>query len=676
MDMEHSLKILAIDDLRDNLISMGAVIRDAFPDAKVSLASSGPDGIALAYQDDPDVILLDVIMPGMDGFAVCRKLKADKQLQHIPVVFVTALKTDRESRIRALEAGAEGFLSKPIDDMELTAQIRAMAKIKEANNRKREETRLLASLVQEQSAELLEELRQREQAEKMLRVSEANLHALIENTDASIVSRDQEGRVIVFNKSFATLIRKLFNVEARPGMRTTDYLPKEEQGYWNRILEHVLTGQQHREEFAWDFGGDVRHFELSLTPIQAGGQIIGSTEFTRDITQRKQIEIEKEKLQSQLLQSQKMESVGRLAGGVAHDYNNMLAVIFIEVELLRSRLPEGSPLLEYVEEILLAAMRSRDITRQLLAFSRQQIIAPKPCNLNTLIQEIEKSLIRLIGEDISLNVSLDPDPGQILIDPSQIDQILINLAVNARDAMPDGGRISIETSPCELDEEYCAKQLECSPGNYVCLTVRDTGIGMETETLANIFEPFFTTKEVGKGTGLGLATVFGIVKQNHGSITVESEVGVGTTFRIYFPRLPEVQKTQETVQTTSSVVAGTETILLVEDDESLRHATAAILATLGYRITAAANPSEALSFIENGDIPFDLLLTDVVMPGMSGAQLRDIMVAKKPDIKVLFMSGYTSEAIARKGVLDEGVSFIQKPFSVDDLAKKIREIMS
>lgn len=384
---------------------------------------------------------------------------------------------------------------------------------------------------------------------------------------------------------------------------------------------------------------------------------------------------ERMKLETQLIQSQKMESVGRLAGGIAHDYNNMLAVIFISLELIKTELSPDSPLLEPLQEIERAAVRSRDITRQLLAFSRKQVIAPKPTDLNSLIPEMLKSLSRLLGEDIEMRFNLQHGLGRIMVDPSQIDQILVNMSVNARDAMPHGGKLTFETANVDLDEDYCRLRPDSRPGRYVRLSISDNGVGIDKEALANIFEPFFTTKDVGQGTGLGLATVFGIVKQNDGFIEVTSEVGSGTSFRIYIPRMAESEEVQEEVSEDVPVTRGTESILLVEDDEMLCEVTQKTLETFGYKVLAVSSPVKAIDIISRKEIQIDLLLTDVVMPGMNGAQMRDRILAVKPDLKVLFMSGYTSDAIVHRGVLDEGIAFIQKPFKIQELARKVRHIL-
>ncbi len=395
----------------------------------------------------------------------------------------------------------------------------------------------------------------------------------------------------------------------------------------------------------------------------------------KDITERKLAAAEKERLESQLRQAQKMESVGRLAGGVAHDFNNMLSVILGYAELTKSKLPDGHPLVNYLSEIEKAGIYSRDITRQLLTFSRKQIIEPMLVNLNDRITGTKKTLARLIGEDIDLRFYPKTDLDMVRIDVSQFDQILMNLAVNSRDALPDGGKLTIETSHVTLDEAYCRKHLGFILGDYVMLAVSDNGTGMDRETLSHLFEPFYTTKEVGKGTGLGLATVYGIVKQNNGFINVYSEPGQGTSFKIYFPRISEEEKEESGKARKPEVTTGTGTILLVEDDAMVRGMTAEILEEIGYTVLIADNPRKALLLCENRDTCIDLLITDVVMPDMKGTELRDRIESLRPGTKVLFMSGYTTNSIVHHGVLEEGVNFIQKPFTIQDLAAKVRHVI-
>ncbi|MBU0962258.1 MAG: response regulator [Proteobacteria bacterium] len=393
-----------------------------------------------------------------------------------------------------------------------------------------------------------------------------------------------------------------------------------------------------------------------------------------DITEKVQFEQEKQKLERQLLQAQKMEAVGTLAGGIAHDFNNMLSVIIGYVELLNDKFPKESFVLADLAEIEKAALRSRDTTRQLLAFSRQQAIAPKAINLIDHIGKLEKTLGRLIGEDIDLLVRTEKDLWEINFDPSQVDQILINLAVNARDAMLNGGKVTIEAENVVLDEEYCLIHHEAIPGEYVLLMVSDNGSGMDTETLSHAFEPFFTTKKIGKGTGRGLATVFGIIKQNEGLIDVYSEPGQGTTFKIYIPKtMAGAQPKEKEKRSLDDSVTGT--VLLVEDDKMVCEMTQKMLENLGYNVLVAENPTAALSLCEKSAVVINLLLTDVIMPDMNGAELRDRIFALCPEIKLLFMSGYTATIISRHGVLDSGLKFIQKPFSKKELAQKVADAL-
>ena len=397
--------------------------------------------------------------------------------------------------------------------------------------------------------------------------------------------------------------------------------------------------------------------------------------FAFDITDFKRAEAEKEKLQAQLQQAMKMEAVGRLAGGVAHDFNNLLTVITGYSELLLQKIEKESPMREEVKEIQRAGERAASLTQQLLAFSRKQIIEPKVLQLDSLVAEMHKMLTRLIGEDIALQAITGRSLGSVKVDPGQFQQILMNLVVNARDAMPDGGKITIETGNVDLDEGYCALHPYVKPGRFVMLAVSDTGKGMSEEVKAQIFEPFFTTKERGSGTGLGLATTYGAVKQAGGSIEVYSEVGIGTAIKIYLPRVEGEVVEPLKSDRRSHLPGGTETVLLVEDEETLRTLCERILGDLGYRVLPARNGAEAIALAHASADRIDLLLTDVVMPGMNGSELATQLVLGYPELKVLFMSGYPDDAIGKHGVLDEGMSFIGKPYTPVALARKVREVL-
>ena len=387
-----------------------------------------------------------------------------------------------------------------------------------------------------------------------------------------------------------------------------------------------------------------------------------------DITERKQLE-------EQFHQAQKMEAVGRLAGGVAHDFNNLLTAILGSADLVLDSLPPGGPAREEVEEIRKAAVRAADLTRQLLAFSRQQVIAPVVLNPNDVVANMDKLLRRLLGEDVELRAALAPELAAVKADPSQLEQVVLNLAVNARDAMPNGGRLTIETQNVELDQEYVQGHLSAQPGAYVMLAVSDTGVGMDAATQARIFEPFFTTKEKGKGTGLGLATVYGIVKQSGGWIWVYSEPGHGTTFKVYFPRALEAAAPVAPSPASPVSVRGSETVLVVEDEEVIRNLVRKVLTANGYTVLVAANGRDAEQVAGQHDGAIHLLVTDVVMPGMNGREVAQRLAGARAGIKVLYLSGYTDDAIVHHGVLEPGVAFLQKPFTPAVLGRKVREVL-
>lgn len=448
----------------------------------------------------------------------------------------------------------------------------------------------------------------------------------------------------------------------------------------DRVAADILESARTLETFYCEFRVILPRQGLRWRWSQAQPQRLddGSTLWhgiISDITERKQAEQEKAKLQAQLLQSQKMESVGRLAGGVAHDFNNMLGVILGHAEIAMDQVDPAQPLHADLQEIRNAANRSADLTRQLLAFARKQVISPKVVDLNDTVAGMLKMLQRLIGEDIHLVWQPDVSLRPIRVDPSQIDQLLANLCINARDAIAGVGKLTIETGNTSFDEDYCADHAGFVPGEYVLLAVSDDGCGMDKEILDKLFEPFFTTKGVGKGTGLGLATVYGIVKQNNGFINVYSEPGKGTTFRIYLPRYIGQAEQIQRQEMPEPILRGQETILLVEDEPTLLELSKILLETQGYRVLAAGAPSEAIRLAGEYSGAIHLLMTDVVMPEMNGRDLADKMLSLNPNLRCLFTSGYTADVIAHHGVLDENVHFIRKPFSRKDLAAKVREAL-
>jgi PAS domain S-box-containing protein len=456
-----------------------------------------------------------------------------------------------------------------------------------------------------------------------------------------------------------------------------------EADFWQNHIHS--EDRQHIVELSRKSIGEGKDYSLEYRALAADGRVVWLQDIVRlvrdssgrvcqlrgvmvDITARRQLEEE-------FLQAQKMEAVGRLAGGVAHDFNNLLTIISGYVELVLEKMEAVSPLKPHVEEIKKASDRAAGLTRRLLAFSRRQAIMPQVLNLGEVAAGTEKMLRRLIGEDIELVLQSDPVLGSVRADPAQIEQILVNLAVNARDAMPQGGKIVIETSNVHLDEAFASSHAAVTPGPYVMLAVSDTGTGMEARVRAHVFEPFFTTKERGKGTGLGLATVYGIVKQSDGNIWVYSQPGVGTTFKIYLPRVDVVPESRPQAAAPGPRVRGSETILLVEDEDAVRSLVRGLLEKEGYQVLEASRPSEALALNEQHEGRIHLILSDVVMPQMNGPQLAEKLVSMRPDTRVLYMSGYTDNAIIHYDILDQGTPFLQKPFSHETLAHKVREVL-
>jgi two-component system cell cycle sensor histidine kinase/response regulator CckA len=419
------------------------------------------------------------------------------------------------------------------------------------------------------------------------------------------------------------------------------------------------------------------HYYVSrATPVfEDDGSIREWVGALTDVTERRRAEEALKESEEQLRQAQKLESVGRLAGGVAHDFNNMLTAINGYSDLTLRSLPPDDPLRGNLEEIKKAGERSAQLTRQLLAFSRQQILQERVLELNQVVIETNAMLKRVIGENYQLTSVLDQSSGKIKADPGQLSQVILNLVVNSSDAMPDGGQITIETQNVQLDDSYATQHISVSPGEYVMLAVSDTGCGIDEDTMQHIFEPFFTTKGVGKGTGLGLSTVYGIVKQSGGNIWVYSEVGNGTTFKLYFPRVEDEIKVPQPGLSSEGLQQGSETILLVEDEDLVRALSRDTLESCGYVVIEASNGVEALALIEKQEIKIDLLLTDVVMPQMGGRELAEKLLAKFPRVHVLFTSGYTDDAIVRHGIIAKGTNFIQKPFTLDALARKVRETL-
>jgi PAS domain S-box-containing protein len=784
---DRPARILIVDDERNDRQLLEVMLgSEGFT---LSTAASGEDALAMVAQQPFDLVLLDIRMTGMDGCEVTARMKRNPATRHIPIIMVTAM-DDREARMLGLGAGAEDFLSKPVDRAELRVRVRNLLRLKAYGESYDTYSQMLEGEVVSRTADLVERT-------ATLEALRRQYELVLDSIADGVYGIDLAGRITIENQVAAHMFGwEGLEIVGRFAHEAVHHSRADGSPYpWEEcpIYATLGDGQVRRvtDEVFWRADGRPFPVEYLAAPTRdAEGRIAGVVVTFRDLTARKDAErqrreseeqyrllfdsnphpmyvvdtetlaflavneaavhhyghsraellgmsitelgppeqvpalvdsirgtaghapseslgvfphlrkdglvmqmdiaasrlpfqgrdaflclamdvTEKRTLEAKFLQSQKMESVGRLAGGIAHDFNNLLGVILGYGALLL-RKAEGGPERSKLEQIVKAGERAAGLTRQLLAFSRKQVLQPKVLDLNDLVADLERMLRRLIGEDIQLTTRLD-GLGNVKADPGQVEQVLMNLVVNARDAMPRGGQLTIETSNVVLDEAYASERPDVRPGPCVVLAVRDTGVGMSPDTQRKIFEPFFTTKGTSEGTGLGLATSDGIVKQSGGHIAVESELGHGSTFRVYLPRVDEEVRPAAVAPGPRPV--GTETILLAEDEPSLREITREILEAHGYTVLEAGSGDGALKRAEEYRGEIGLLLTDVVMPRMSGRELAEHLTLSRPSLRVMFMSGYTDDAVVRHGVLATSVAFIQKPFGVENLLAKIREVL-
>jgi PAS domain S-box-containing protein len=588
-----------------------------------------------------DIIVADYNLPNWTGIDALEHLR--RQGKDIPFILVTGSLGD-EAAVEIIKKGASDYVLKD-----------RLARLHVAVPRALDEKTFRE---------------ERLQAAEKIRLSEEEYRDLFENANDLIYTQDLEGNLTSMNRAGERILG--YMREELLGKNFIEILAPDKVEEFRQIVFRKIAG----EEVA-SYESQVRTKDGRTVTLEVNHRLIRdpdgiAVEFqgiARDITEREQLRL-------QFNQAQKMEAIGRLAGGVAHDFNNQLGVIIGYSDQLLDRYGTSDPLRKSVETIKEAAQRSVSLTRQLLAFSRRQIMEPQALNLSASISQVSKMLKPLIGEDVELVTNLSSTLGNVRADPTQIDQVIMNLAVNARDAMPQGGRLTLETANVELDKPYSTTHVTVQPGPYVRLSVSDTGSGMDKETQGHIFEPFFTTKERGKGTGLGLAMVYGIVKQSKGFIWVYSEPGQGTTFKIYFPRVEAaIQEDDAAEESSVSSLKGAETVLVVEDEPSLRRLTCELLQGSGYTVLAAGNGVEAIELSNRHGGPIHLLLTDAVMPGMSGRALAERLVIQRPDISVLYVSGYTDDTVFRNGLLERDMAFLQKPFTRDAFLRKVRAVL-
>ncbi len=662
---DHPGRILVVDDEPRNRQLLEIMLK---PEGhSVLMAANGEEALAMLEQHAPDLVLLDVMMPGMDGYQVVARMKAAVSTRNIPVIIITGL-DDREARLLGLTAGAEDFLGKPVDRAELCMRVRNLLRLKAYGDFYGNYAEALEHEVVSGIAESTKTLVQHELT---LRTNEERVDYALGSARMGVWELDMVTRRLTWSKTMAPLFG--LTVDQAPAS-AAEYLALIHPDDRKTVESSFATAANERSDYDVQFR--VIWPDGTTHWLSGRGRMVRSEDdgplrllgVGVDITDQKLLE-------AQFRQAQKMEAVGELAGGVAHDFNNLLTAILGYSHFVIETFSPQDERRRDMEEVVKAGERAASLTRQLLAFSRKQVLQLNAVNLNALVTGMLQMLSRLIGEHVDLVPLLAPDLGIVRADPGQLEQVLMNLVVNARDAMPEGGRLAIETGNVDLDDESFAHEVAVLPGSYVMLAVSDSGLGMTETTRRRLFEPFFTTKGPGKGTGLGLATVYGIVKQSQGSIWVYSEPGKGATFKVYLPRFWGEQDVATRTAGDGQMASGTEGVLIVEDEDAVRLLARRILERAGYRVFDAPSPKEAEAAFDEHAGQINLLVTDVIMPGSSGPSLFGRLSERQPDLKVLYVSGYTDDTIAHQGHLASGIEFLQKPFTAQILNRRVREIL-
>lgn len=626
----NQLPVLVVDDDAQMLRTITDILR-AHGYAPTA-AQNGVEALRVAkdLKDPPVIALIDLSLPDIDGIELVSRLREISDLTEVVILTGNA---SLDSAVRAMREESYDYLIKPIQPEHLLATL-----------------------------ERAGERSQRRRAEAGRRDSEDRLRRIFNHVSDALFIADDSGGILDANPAACRLTGlSVEELRKSPLLTVVPECASATKG--DRYADDTISAESGRRRESSP--GYDRVLDIDAAAFAPGVLVYT----VRDLTNQSRLE-------EQLAQSQKMDAVGQLAGGIAHDFNNLLTVIMSYSSLLLADFEAGDPRREDLEEISNAASRASGLTRQLLAFSRKQLLEPRVINLNTVVTGIEKLVRRLIGDDIELTATLGRELAFINADPGQLEQVVINLAVNARDAMPEGGHLNITTANTELSKQHTEQHLEAAPGKYVVLIVTDTGVGMTKDVQQRVFEPFFTTKGQGKGTGLGLSTVYGIVKQSGGDVWVYSEPGHGTTFEVYFPQVTDdVALPEPAAQENHETPKGSETVLIVEDDAALRALAARVLEGSGYTVLLARNGIEALAIASGHDGHIDIVATDVVMPKMNGRPLVEKLLESRRGMRVLFMSGYTDDEVMRRGVIDGRTAFLQKPFTPVQFARKVRDVL-
>ncbi|MFH0996299.1 MAG: response regulator [Pseudomonadota bacterium] len=657
-------KILAIDDKMDNLITLSALLKNLMPGCSIITARSGMEGIEKARAELPDAILLDVKMPDMDGFETCRRLMSDESTRHIPVIMITAIKTDPESRIKGLEIGANAFLAKPIDQHELVSQVKVALRIKKAEDALREQRNSLDRLVHERTASL------RESEERYRK-------AFMTSPDSFVITRLSDGMFVSINKGFKDIT----------GYAEEDVIGKTslEINIWKnpedriKIVERLKAKGEVRNYEACFLALDREYYGLMSASIIELDGVPHILNVTRDITETKRADAEKARLEARIQQAQKMESIGSLAGGIAHDLNNILFPISGLSEMLLYDIPPDSSLHESIEQIYKSAQRGSDLVKQILAFSRQSNPQKLPIRIQPILKEVLKLARATIPRNIEIISHIKPDCGLVSADPTQVHQIAMNLITNAYHAVEGiGGTINVALKEAAFGEngELSFHVMSGDPlnGRYACITISDTGTGMDQPLIKKIFDPYFTTKAQGKGTGLGLSVVHGIVKEHGGDIRVYSEIGKGTVFHVYLPLLKDADD-GKAAAVVRKYPTGCESILLVDDEEPIVRMEQMMLERLGYRVTVRTSSPDALDAFRADPSKFDLVLSDRGMPNMTGEQLARELISIRPGIPIILCTGFSDENDEQRANAMGIKGFLMKPVATGDLATMVRKML-